>query len=76
MLTDIKLGAGIAVILTLAGIAGQSDYEAAVLEERAYCASVTQYMATGGSKGWPDYRGLYTDMCAKYADEPEMFFRG
>lgn len=76
MLVDIKLGAGIAVILTLAGIAGQSDYEAALLEERAYCASVTQYMATQGSEGWPDYRLLYDSMCVKYSLDPELFFPG
>ena len=73
MLSDIKLGVGVVAVMLLAGIAGQSDYEMALLEERAYCASVTLYHASAGEQGWPDYRLLYNSMCAKYSDESEMF---
>ena len=58
------------------GWAGNSDYEHALLEEQGYCANVTLYHATRGEHGWPDYRELYSTMCAKYADNPELFFQG
>lgn len=73
MLLDIKLGVGVVAVMLLAGIAGQSDYEMALLEERAYCANVALYHASAGEQGWPDYRLLYNSMCAKYSSEPEMF---
>ena len=63
-------------LLVLAGIAGTMDYEDALLEERAYCANVTLHHATAGLHGWPDYKQLYSTMCAKYADDPELFSQG
>ena len=63
-------------LLVLAGIAGTMDYEDELLEERAYCAQVTLHHASAGEHGWPDYRELYSTMCAKYSDDPELFFQG
>ena len=62
--------------LLLAGYAGNSDYEHALLEEQGYCANVTLYYATAGEQGWPDYRQLYNTMCAKYKNDPELFSQG
>ena len=56
---------GTALFLLLAGIAGQADYEDAVLQEQAYCANVELYRATEGEKGWPDYNENYNEICTK-----------
>lgn len=60
----------------VAGWAGQSDHEDAVLAEQAYCRNVTLYHASAGEQGWPDYRELYNVMCVKYRGDPEMFSAG
>ena len=49
--------------LLLAGIAGQADYEDAVLQEQAYCRNVALYHATAGEQGWPDYNENYSELC-------------
>ena len=49
--------------LLMAGIAGQADYEDAVLQEQVYCANVELYRATNGEKGWPDYNENYAEIC-------------
>lgn len=54
---------GMLFFVLLAGIAGNSDYEDAVREEQLYCSNVELYKATGGEKGWPDYREVYNTMC-------------
>lgn len=59
------VGLGGLVFLLLAGVAGQSDYEDALREEAVYCENVAQHKATGGEKGWPDYRDVYNTMCVK-----------
>ncbi len=56
---------GTLVFLVLAGIAGQADYEDAVLQEQAYCSNVELYFDTNGEQGWPDYNENYDEMCVK-----------
>ena len=56
---------GTLAFLLLAGIAGQMDYEDAVLQEQAYCANVELYRATEGEKGWPDYNENYNEICTE-----------
>jgi hypothetical protein len=63
-------------LVVLAGIVGTMDYEDQLMEVRAYCAQVTLYHASAGLHGWPDYRQLYSTVCAKYADDPELFSKG
>ncbi len=56
---------GTVCVLILAGLAGQSDYEDALLEQAAYCDNVTLYHATAGTQGWPDYNRNYSELCEK-----------
>ncbi len=61
----IWISVGAIGFLLAAGWAGQSDYEDAVLAERAYCERVTLYYATAGEQGWPDYNANYEEICIK-----------
>lgn len=56
---------GLLIFIVLAGIAGQADYEDALLQERAYCENVRLFNETGGKQGWPDYNENYDEMCVK-----------
>lgn len=47
---------GIAALVILAGVAGNSDYEEAKREAEAYCANVHSGL-------WPDYNGTYAEYC-------------
>ena len=67
---------GIAAFIMIMGIVGRMDYEDALVEERGYCANVTLYYTSSGSAGWPDYEGYYSTVCAKYSDDPQLFFPG
>lgn len=51
--------------LAVAGLAGQADYEDAVLEQAAYCANVSLYNSSAGTQGWPDYNHNYSELCGK-----------
>jgi hypothetical protein len=62
-MSNLGLGAAVLGVLLLAGIAGNADLEDAVLEQAAYCANVTLYHASAGTKGWPDYNSNYSEIC-------------
>ena len=56
--------AGFAAFLVIAGIAGQSDYEDAVMQEKAYCEMVRLWedeaargVPTNDRAGWPPFKG-------------------
>jgi len=55
----------IAVILifTAFGIAGQGDYEDAIVVEQEYCEMVDLWGKTNGRDGHPDWRKLYQQVC-------------
>jgi hypothetical protein len=75
-MSKLWISAGAVGFLLLAGWAGNSDYEDALVAEQAYCERVTLYYATAGEQGWPDYRDMYNIMCAKYRGDPELFSNG
>lgn len=49
----------IRILIVLAALAavGCMDFEDAKIEERQYCDAVREGL-------WPDYRGIYQDMCS------------
>ena len=51
----------IAGIITVMGIAGQSDYEEQQRQAEQYCEMVRLWKQTGGQAGWPAYDG--EDVC-------------
>jgi len=64
MKTNFMYFVGFAFLLVLMGIAGQSDYEDAVMQEKAYCEMVRIWeddAARGvppeNRAGWPPYKG-------------------
>lgn len=57
---------GAIAFLIIAGFAGQSDYEDALLEEQFYCEMVTEHEMSNGEHGWPDYKEIYDSACSKY----------
>lgn len=51
------------LMLTALGIAGQGDYEEALLIEQEYCEMVDLWGQTNGRDGHPDWRKLYQQAC-------------
>ena len=51
------------LLLALILAAAMDDYKDAKDEERLYCSMVQQYRGTGGQYGWPDYKGIYDEVC-------------
>jgi hypothetical protein len=54
---------GIVLVLFAFGIAGQGDYEEAVLQQDIYCEFVELWEKTDGQDGHPDFRGVYDETC-------------
>lgn len=53
----------IILIITAFGIAGQGDYEEALVIEQEYCEMVKLWGQTNGRDGHPDWRKLYSTVC-------------
>jgi hypothetical protein len=53
----------IILIITAFGIAGQGDYEEALVIEQEYCEMVELWGQTNGRDGHPDWRKLYSTVC-------------
>ena len=53
----------IILIITAFGIAGQGDYEEALVIEQEYCEMVELWGQTNGRDGHPDWRGVYQKTC-------------
>lgn len=51
-----------AVILLL-GAVGSLDAQDADNRQALYCEMVETYQQTGGTHGWPDYRGNAKEVC-------------
>lgn len=64
---------GFVTFIVLAGLAGRVDYEEELRAEQAYCENVKLYKDTGGAKGWPDYRSLYSSMCVQNRNNNQNF---
>lgn len=63
----------ISSLLVALGAVGQFDYESEVAEEKFYCEMVEihrgEKQATntiGNQRGWPDFKGIYSEVCGKY----------
>ena len=56
-----------AAFISVAGLVGNMDFEAAKLAERAYCADVDAYKRTRGAEGHPAYDD--DAFCTKYSKE-------
>ena len=50
----------------LVGVVGRFDYEDAVAEEALYCSNVKNGL-------WPDYDGIYADVCEAEYGKPKKF---
>ena len=53
----------IILIITAFGIAGQGDYEEALVIEQEYCEMVELWGQTNGRDGHPDWRKLHSTVC-------------
>lgn len=51
------------IILVALGMAGQGDLAESETDATNYCEMVEIYKRTGGGNGWPDYRGIYQEVC-------------
>ena len=56
----------VAVFGLLFGVVGRLDYEDAVAEEALYCSNVK-------NGTWPDYNGIYADVCEAEYGKPKKF---
>lgn len=52
-------------VFGLLGVAGQMDYEDAIMAEKHYCEMVTAYKESNGQYGWPDFKNIYLSACDK-----------
>ena len=53
-------------VVALFGIVGHFDYEDAKAEEALYCSNVKNGV-------WPDYDGIYADVCEAEYGKPKKF---
>jgi len=53
----------IAVVILLLGSVGSLDAQDADNRQALYCEMVETYQKTGGTHGWPDYRGNAPEVC-------------
>ena len=61
-----NLVVGIITVITIVGIflyASMSDSEEALEAESDYCEMVTMHIDSDGELGWPDYKGIYSNVC-------------
>ena len=56
----------VAAVVALFGIVGHFDYEDAKAEEALYCSNVKNGV-------WPDYDGIYADVCEAEYGKPKKF---
>jgi hypothetical protein len=61
-----------ALAIATLGLIGQSDYEMELESEKYYCEMVSQFNETkhldrDSHRGHPDYKGIYQEVCVKYA---------
>lgn len=47
---------GLAALLLIFTLVGNTDYDQQLLEEKHYCEMVTLFADTQGAFGWPAYR--------------------
>ena len=61
-----NLVVGIITLIVVVGIflyASMSDSEALLEAESDYCEMVTMHIDSKGELGWPDYKGIYNNVC-------------
>lgn len=58
-----------ALVASCVGLASNLDFTEAIADEAHYCAMVRQYQLDPNT-GWPDYRGIYDEVCVRRYKTP------
>lgn len=53
----------VVIALAALGIAGNMDKQDAEQRHSTYCEMVQTFKESNGAYGWPDYKGIYQEVC-------------